>query len=112
MIESLQGGNLGDPGGNEMESEEKKEGSPTGLDYKHKNNRERVLVVANIFQEIRIPVKSDVPARDTRTNQAYAYNVRWTSKLIFFSLIATINNVVYQQNNNNESRKIKFLKGQ
>jgi hypothetical protein len=67
-------------------------------------------VVAKSCQEIRVPVKSDVPARDTRTSQVYAYNVRWTSKLSLLSLIAAINNDVYQQQNDNDSCKIKLLK--
>jgi hypothetical protein len=67
-------------------------------------------VVAKSFQEIRVPVKSDVPARDTRTSQVYVYNVRWTRKLILLSLIAAINNDVYQQQNDNDSCKIKLLK--
>jgi hypothetical protein len=38
------------------------------------------------------------------------YNVRWKTKLIFLSLIAAINNGVYQQQNDNNSCKIKLLK--
>jgi hypothetical protein len=56
-------------------------------------------VVANGFQEIRTPAKNVVPARDTRTSRAYMYNVRWTSKLGLLSLIAEVNNNVYQQEN-------------
>jgi hypothetical protein len=64
-----------------MESEEMKENPPIGQDRRCRKAWERVLVVANGFQEIRTPVKSDVPARDTRTSRVYMYNVRWTSKL-------------------------------
>jgi hypothetical protein len=53
------------------------------------------LVVAKGFQEVIVPVKSDVFARDTRTSQVYAYNVRWTRKLIFLSLIEVVNNDLY-----------------
>jgi hypothetical protein len=67
-------------------------------------------VVAKSCQETKVPVKSDVPARDTRTSQVYVYNVRWTSKLSLLSLIAAINNDVYQQQNDNDSCKIKLLK--
>jgi hypothetical protein len=44
-------------------------------------------MVEKVFQEIRVPVKSDVPPQDTRTSQVYAYNVRWKRKLIFLALI-------------------------
>jgi hypothetical protein len=56
-------------------------------------------VVAKSFQEIRVPAKSDVPARDTRTSQVYMYNVRWTRKLSLLSLIAEVNKDIYQQEN-------------
>jgi hypothetical protein len=98
MIESPQGGNPGDPGGNEVESEEMKEIPPRGQERRYEKAWERVLVVANGFQETRTPAKNVVPAEDTRTNRAYMYNVRWTSKLGLLSLIAAINNNVYQQN--------------
>jgi hypothetical protein len=52
MKESPQGGNLGDPGGNEMESEEMKEGPPIGQDTKCGKALERVLMVANGCQEV------------------------------------------------------------
>jgi hypothetical protein len=55
------------------------------------------LVVAKSCQEIRVPAKSDVPSRDTRTSQIYAYNVRWMSKLGLLSLIAAVNKNIYQQ---------------
>jgi hypothetical protein len=83
VIESPQGGNLGDLGGNEMESEEMKEGPPKGQDIRCVNAWERVLVIANSFQEIRTHVKSVIPTRDTRTRRVYMYNVMWTSKLGF-----------------------------
>jgi succinate dehydrogenase/fumarate reductase-like Fe-S protein len=67
-------------------------------------------VVAKSFQEIRVPVKRDVPARDTRKSQAYEYNVRCTRNLILLSLIEAIKNDVYQQQNYNDSCKIKYLK--
>jgi hypothetical protein len=60
-------------------------------------------VVAKGFQEVRIHVKSDVPTQDTRTSQVYAYNVRWTIKLILMSLIEAIKNYVYHQQNGNDS---------
>jgi hypothetical protein len=63
-------------------------------------------VVAKGCQEVRVHVKSDVPARDTGTSQVYAYNVRWTSKLSLLSLIAAVNNDVYQQQKDNDSCKI------
>jgi hypothetical protein len=89
-----------------------KDGSvdPIGEETKHGKAWERVLVVAKGCQEIRVPVKSGVPARDTRINQLYAYNVRWTSKLSLLSLVTAMNNDVYQQQNNNDSCKIKLLK--
>jgi hypothetical protein len=80
-----------------MESEEMKEGPPKGQDRRCRKAWERVLVVANGCQEIRTPAKNDVPARDTRTSRVYMYNVRWTSKLGLLSLIAAVNNDVYQQ---------------
>jgi hypothetical protein len=64
-----------------------------------------LLEVAKGFQEIIVPLNSDVPARDTRTNQVYAYNVRWTSKLSLLSLIAAVNNDVYQQQKESKSCK-------
>jgi hypothetical protein len=67
-------------------------------------------VVAKSCQEIRVPVKSDVPARDTRTSQIYVYNVRWTSKLSLLSLIAAVNKSIYQQQKDSKSCKIKLLK--
>jgi hypothetical protein len=67
-------------------------------------------VVAKSFQEIRVPVKRDVLAQDTRTSQVYAYNVRWTSKLSLLSLIVAVNNDVYQQQNDNDIYKIKLLR--
>jgi hypothetical protein len=67
-------------------------------------------MVAKSYQEIRGPVKSDVPARDIRTSRVYVYNVRWTSKLSLLSLIKAINSDVYQQQNGNHNCKIKFLK--
>jgi hypothetical protein len=60
--------------------------------------------------EVRVPVKSDVPARDTRTSQVYAYNVRWTSKLSLLSLIAALNKSIYQQQKDSKRCKIKLLK--
>jgi hypothetical protein len=51
MKESPKGGNLGDPGGNEMESEEM-EIPPIGQYRRCVKAWERVLVVANGFQEI------------------------------------------------------------
>jgi hypothetical protein len=54
-------------------------------------------VVAKGCQETIVPVKRDVLTRDTRISRVYAYNVRWTSKLSLLSLIATVNNDVYQQ---------------
>jgi hypothetical protein len=62
-------------------------------------------VVAKGCQEIIVPLKSDVPARDTRTSQVYEYNVRWTRKLSLLSLIAVKNNDVYQQNKDSKSCK-------
>jgi hypothetical protein len=85
--ESPQGGNLGDPGGNEMESEEMKESPPIGQDRRCGKAWERVVVIANSFQEIRTLTKSDVPTRDTRTSRVYVYNVRWTRKLSLLSLM-------------------------
>jgi hypothetical protein len=52
-------------------------------------------VVAKGFQEVIVPVKSDVPARDTRKIQVYAYDVRWKSKLRLLSLIAAVNKSIY-----------------
>jgi hypothetical protein len=95
--ESPQGGNPDDPRGNEMESEEMKEGPPKGHDRRCGKAWEKVLVIANSRQEIRTTAKNVLPARDTRTSQAYMYNVRWTSKLSLLSLIAVVNNNVYQQ---------------
>jgi hypothetical protein len=54
-------------------------------------------VVSKGFQEVRIPMKSDVPSRDIRTSKVYVYNVRWKRKLILFSPIVAIKNDVYQQ---------------
>jgi hypothetical protein len=82
-----------------MKSEEMKESTPIGQDRRCGKAWKRVLVVANGCQEMRTPAKNDVPARDTRTSRAYMYNVRWTSKLGFLSLIAAVNNNVYQQRN-------------
>jgi hypothetical protein len=62
MIESSQGGNLGDPGGNDMESEEMKEIPAIGQYRGCGKDWERVLVVYNGFQEIRTPTKNGVPA--------------------------------------------------
>jgi hypothetical protein len=98
MIESPQGENIGDPGGNEMKSEVMKEGPHIGQGRRCGKAWESV--VANGFQEIRTTVKSVVPARDTRTSRAYMYNVRWTSKLSLLSLIAATDNNIYQQRNN------------
>jgi hypothetical protein len=65
-------------------------------------------VVAKGFQEIRVPIKSDVSAQDTRTNQVYAYNVRQKIKLILLYLIEEVNNDLYQKQKYNENCKIKF----
>jgi hypothetical protein len=86
-------------GGNEMESEEMKERTPKGKDREFRKAWGRFLVVANGCQEIRTTTKNGVPARDTRTSRTYMYNDRWTSKLSSMSLIAAVNNNVYQQEN-------------
>jgi hypothetical protein len=97
MIESPQGANPSDPGGKEMESEKMKKGPPKGQDRECGKAWERVWMVANGFQEIRTPAKNVVPSRDTRTSRAYMYNVRWKCRLSLLSLIAVVNNNVYQQ---------------
>jgi hypothetical protein len=97
MIESPQGGNLGDPWGNDMESEEMKESYPIGQYRRCRKDWERVLVVANSFQEIRTPAKNDVHSRDTRTSRLYMYNVRWRRKLGLISRMSAVKNDVYQQ---------------
>ena len=74
-----------------------KDSTPIGQDKRCIKAWERVLVVANGFQEIRTHVKNVVPARDTRTSRAYMYNFRWTRKLGVLSLIQQVNNDVYQQ---------------
>jgi hypothetical protein len=66
MIESPQGGNTSDPGGNEMESDEMKESPPIGQDRRCK--RILISVVENGFQEIGTPPKNGVPARDYKNN--------------------------------------------
>jgi hypothetical protein len=110
MRESPQRGNPGDPGGNEMESEEMEDGPPKGQDRECGKAWERVLVVANGCQETKKPAKNVVLARDTRTSEAYMYNVRWTSKLRLLCLIAAVNKSIYQQQKDSKSCKIKFLK--
>jgi hypothetical protein len=82
-----------------MESEEMKESPPKGQDRRCRKAWERVSVITNSCQEIRTPMKSDIHARDTRTSRVYMYNVKWTSKLGLLSLIAAVNNNVYQQEN-------------
>jgi hypothetical protein len=67
-------------------------------------------VVAKSCQEVRVPVKSDVPSRNTRISQVYVYNLRWKSKLSLLSLIAVVNKSIYQQQKDSKSRKIKLLK--
>jgi hypothetical protein len=61
MIESPQGGNLVDLGGNGMESEEMKESPPIGQYRRCGKAWERILVVANDCQEIRTPAKNGKP---------------------------------------------------
>jgi hypothetical protein len=51
-----------------------------------------------------------VSNRDTRTRKVYAYNVSWKSKLRLLSLIAVVKNNIYQQKNDNDICKMKFLK--
>jgi len=80
-----------------MESEEMKEGPPKGQDIECGMAWERVSVVDESYQETKVPVKSGVPARDTRTNQVYMYNVRWKNKLSFMPLISVVTKDIYQQ---------------
>ena len=110
MKETPQEGNLGDPRGKWDEKWYDGSVAPIGQDNKHKKGWERVLVVAEGFQEVRVPTKSDVPSRDTRTSQVYVYDVRWTSKLSLLSLIAAVNNTIYQQQKYSKSCKIKLFK--
>ena len=110
MKETPQEGNLGDPRGKWDEKWYDGSVAPIGQDNKHKKGLKRVLVVAKGFQDVRVPIKIDVHARDTRTGQVYAYNVRCTRKLTLLSRIAAIKNDVYQQQNDNDSCKIKLLK--
>ena len=56
-------GNPNDPGGNEVESEEMKEIPSRGQDRRYEKAWERVLVVANGFQETRTPAKNVVPPK-------------------------------------------------
>jgi hypothetical protein len=75
MKESPKGGNPGDPRGKCDENWNDGSVAPIVQDTKHIDALERVSVVSKTFQEIRVPVKSDVPTRDTRTIQIYVYNV-------------------------------------
>jgi hypothetical protein len=96
--------------GNDMESE-MYEWMPLNVKLlSAEKDLKEVLVVAKGFQEVRVHVKSDVPARDRRTSQVYVYNVRWTRNLSLMSLIEAVNNDVYQKQKYNDSCKIKFFK--
>jgi hypothetical protein len=80
-----------------MESEEMKEIPPIGQDRRCRKGLGKSLGGSQWFPRDKNTCKECCTFPRHKNKPAYMYNVRWTRKLILLSLIAEVNNNVYQQ---------------